>query len=765
MARRNGTVDTLPIGRSSKGPGRKSKHSKSSGAIERDTDGLDDRRKVKRLNNDANGSSNGHTLSGGASSHGGGNGGNSQTANSAARGSRRNRSKPLDPTLLARGMTARSIGARISSQITALSPSELERDLRHMEAYSAACITYAQQFFAYHNHELVARGLYGSSVTLAPRLASSLEAGGPIPTPTLPIRIDPEEEQRLAILRKRVQASEAIREVLETEYMSLRSHFVHESQRLKRTRKWATGQVEFWMEATKRRGRVVALRRIRAAITMDVWKSLEHRATNSVPLSLTSTSALGQDKVQTVENTTAPGTTLDTNSAKDESNGDVNGSSMILEKEGKKEEDSPTPMEGVESTTVPTNENGTSHSTTPTPNATTTTPEPTVQELTDLWNELETQLRQAEQACNEIKTPQDLLTLKLALGSDAYAMEQSQSSTPTAVGSRGRPSRSPARFGAEEEDTRVTESKKKKDKEKEKPERNTRKESVEREEIPGEDDDNVVPWPCQSMPMTPHGVALYLSNLSSAPDACAAFTIDNKLGNAHPPMAWVEPNIPRTVSPDKSEDEDKLKKVRDEVQMLQVELENEVTANRDFQQDIIEGRKRSDEICAMMTLLRTETEAVIERHNNILLTPEATNRSTILYENAGSEGIIEQYENLDGEEDEYPEDIDKEEEDDGTDVEDQGSFGAVDESKNNQSDSAEDGEIEEEPLFPQQPMKEVVVPSISGDGEEEGEINEDEDGEYTSLNSHSMNSKRGYDEANEVTLGDGLDSKRRKVQV
>jgi hypothetical protein len=529
MARRNGTVDTLPIGRSSKGPGRKSKHSKSSEAIERDTDGLDDRRKVKRLNNDANGSSNGHTLSGGASSHGGGNGGNSQptNTNSAARGSRRNRSKPLDPTLLARGMTARSIGARISSQITALSPSELERDLRHMEAYSAACITYAQQFFAYHNHELVARGLYGSSVTLAPRLASSLEAGGPIPTPTLPIRIDPEEEQRLAILRKRVQASEAIREVLETEYMSLRSHFVHESQRLKRTRKWATGQVEFWMEATKRRGRVVALRRIRAAMTMDVWKSLEHRATNSIPLSSTSTSTLDQDKVQTVENTTAPGTTLGANSAKDKSNGDVNGSSMVVEKEDKKEEDSPKPMEGVESTTVPTNENGTSHSPTPTPTpnaTTTTTPEPTVQELTDLWTELETQLRQAEQACNEIKTPQDLLTLKSALGSDAHAMEQSQSSTPTAVGSRGRPSRSPARFGAEEEDTRVTESKKKKDKEKEKPERNARKESVEREEIPGEDDDNVVPWPCQSMPMTPHGVALYLSNLSSAPDACAAFS-------------------------------------------------------------------------------------------------------------------------------------------------------------------------------------------------------------------------------------------------
>ena len=78
-------------------------------------------------------------------------------------------------------------------------------------------------------------------------------------------------------------------------------------------------------------------------------------------------------------------------------------------------------------------------------------------------------------------------------------------------------------------------------------------------------------------------------------------------------MAWVEPNIPRTVSPDKEVDGDKLKRLRKEVQMLQDELDHEIASNKDFQQQIIQGRKRSDEICAMMTLLRTETEAVIER--------------------------------------------------------------------------------------------------------------------------------------------------------
>jgi len=757
MGRRNGTVDTMTIGRSSKGPGRKSKHSKE--VLHRDTDhGLDDRRKVKRPH-DANGSSNGHTREGGTShtstSHSNNN--NSNNNSTSARNPRRNRSKPLDPTLLARGMTSRSIGARISSQITPLSPSELERDLRHMEAYSAACITYAQQFFAYHNHELVARGLYGSSVTLAPGLASSLETGGPIPTPTLPIRIDPEEEQRLAILRKRVQASEAMREVLETEYMSLRSHFVHESQRLKRTRKWVTGQVEFWKEAIQRRGRVVALRRIRAGMAMDVWKGLEHRAKYAIPFRK---GATRQDQVQTAESTTAPAPPSEAHSTHE---GDKGSTAM---EEDKKEEDSPTPMEGVESTNAPpTKENKTSTSTTPITHATTTTPEPTVrQDLTDLWTELETQLREAELSCNEIQTPSELLTLKTALGSDAHAMEQSQSFTPS-VGSRCRPSRSPARFGAEEEEARPTDSKKK---DKEKQERNSRKEPVEREEIPGNDDVNVVPWPCQSMPMTPHGVALYLSNLSQAPDACSAFTINNKLGNCNPPMAWIEPNIPRQVSPDKEAEKVKLDRLREEVQRLQADLEKEVSANKDFQREIIEGRKRSDEICAMMTLLRTETEAVIERHNHILETPEATNRSSVLYENGGGEGLIHHYEDLDVEEGDYQDDDDEDgtvvaDEDEG-DAEDQGSFGAVDENKDNQSDSAEDGEIEEEPLYKQQPMKEVVVPSMTGDGEE-GEINEDGDGDYTSLNSQSINSKRGYDEASEVTLGDGLDSKRRKVQV
>jgi len=68
------------------------------------------------------------------------------------------------------------------------------------------------------------------------------------PSVTMPVRIDPEEEKRLAILRKRVAASEAKREVLETEYLSLRAHYVHESHKLRRTRSAVTGQLKFLRE-------------------------------------------------------------------------------------------------------------------------------------------------------------------------------------------------------------------------------------------------------------------------------------------------------------------------------------------------------------------------------------------------------------------------------------------------------------------------------------------------------------------------------------
>ena len=62
---------------------------------------------------------------------------------------------------------------------------------------------------------------------------------------------------------------------------------------------------------------------------------------------------------------------------------------------------------------------------------------------------------------------------------------------------------------------------------------------------------------------------------------------------------------------------DRLHKARDKVKALSEELSREVKANSDLQRDIIKGRKRRDQLCAMMSMIRSETEAVIERYEKI----------------------------------------------------------------------------------------------------------------------------------------------------
>lgn len=95
-------------------------------------------------------------------------------------------------------------------------------------------------------------------------------------------------------------------------------------------------------------------------------------------------------------------------------------------------------------------------------------------------------------------------------------------------------------------------------------------------------------------------------------------------------MCWLESNIPRSY--DAIEEKDKVSKLRDEVKLLEEELSKERTANRDIQLGIIGRRKRSDELVAMMTLLRGETEAILQRHNILLDSPEAKQAARELHE-------------------------------------------------------------------------------------------------------------------------------------
>lgn len=80
------------------------------------------------------------------------------------------------------------------------------------------------------------------------------------------------------------------------------------------------------------------------------------------------------------------------------------------------------------------------------------------------------------------------------------------------------------------------------------------------------------------------------------------------------------------------EEELKVNKLIEEVQFLENELAKEREANRDIQVEIVDRRKRSDELVAMMTLLRSETEAILQRHNILLDSNEAKKAAKKLHE-------------------------------------------------------------------------------------------------------------------------------------
>jgi len=386
----------------------------------------------------------------------------------------------LDPTTLTQGMTSRCLGARLP--LTSLCGGEIERDLRHMEAYANACTAYAQQFFIFHNRASVQSGHYGP--VTAPTLVSTEQyVNGDSYDPyhrAMPVRIDPEEDKRVSLLRKRIAASEARREVLETEYMSLRAHYVHESQQLCNSRRAVDGQINILQDLVKARGSVIALRRVRCAIASDIFRVLEYR--NNILVS-------GK-----------------CHSRKEERIGP---------------------------------------------------------DTSEFWNDLEIKLSRAEDACHAISIPEELSFLKKNKG-------------------------------------------KKKD----------------RRQLIAVEDKRIVPWSCRKMPGTPEEVSTLLSQMSSNPERTAAWSCGSMFGSSEVSMCWLASSLPKTF--DKMEQEhDDLLRLRKEVKFLENELNKVRKANKDLQHDIIGKRLRNDEMCAMMTLLRSETEAVLERHNVLLETKEA----------------------------------------------------------------------------------------------------------------------------------------------
>jgi hypothetical protein len=77
-------------------------------------------------------------------------------------------------------------------------------------------------------------------------------------------------------------------------------------------------------------------------------------------------------------------------------------------------------------------------------------------------------------------------------------------------------------------------------------------------------------------------------------------------------MVWLEANLPKTLEGMGAE-EDNVKELKEEEDFLKTELQKERDVNEKLQLDICQRRKRNDELSAMMSLLRSETEALVQR--------------------------------------------------------------------------------------------------------------------------------------------------------
>lgn len=597
---------------------------------------------------------------------------------------------PLDPIRLARGMSARSVGARISHHLHILSADEIDKDLRHMEAHRSACLQYAQQFFAFKNHELARNGHYGRyggihgdtkpgdmagygegdsedvgedevlasigrrgsdggdgsrRADLAP-VQSSFAAGSQNTPPpfALPVKIDPEEEKRLLQLRKKIAVSESQREQLEIEYFSLSTHYIHESRLVRKTQAYETGRLKLLFEALERKGKLLALSRVRVAMARDVAASLKYREE--------------------------------------------------IIKKGMRPPIATGPGAGKKS--VQTFFSGASA------------------DLLELWNDVENQYKEAELACMELETPSEL---KQIVGSEDNQKSSKGSRSPirksdeaesSSTGSKKKAVRNGGINGssgkgggstADESSTTATSSS------------DNKKNGI----TSGGSERHVIPWESMVQPRTPFDLPLLLSCLSTAPDKTVGYLTEKKNPTA---VTWIEANLPESEAAF-DEDADELIKLREEERLLSQDLYRETERNSELQSKIISTRKRSDEMVAVMQLLRSETEAVLERHNIILESPEAREQAAELHR-LSEEGQLA----ASGEEDEEDE---VEEEDDEVRLDDEEEDRELEEHEHlhddeeNEDDfsqgydeSAEEGEIQEDD-------------EEENDGDDEGDDLEDEE--------------------------------------
>lgn len=309
-----------------------------------------------------------------------------------------------------------------------------------------------------------------------------------------------------------------------------------------------------------------------------------------------------------------------------------------------------------------------------------------VTDLLQIWNDINSQLKEAEAASVKLETPVVLSHIVLTSEQSSSGCDKPRALSPVrGDADKGRVGRKRSSSVASEDES-------------------TRNKKT-RSPIPPGLEPQVIPWDCMVEPRTPYDVPLLLSCLSLSTDKAVGFVTDKSNASS---VSWLDTTLPQSTGKYETDGDD-LSKLREEARLLEEELNRQSDHNTDLQKQIRASKSRSDEMAAMTQLIRSETEAVLERHNIVMETPEAKSKSAHLHEKLLEEAKLKNSEgegDEDNEEEEVEEESSGEDEDEDDDRSDDESVGikegleiTVDNKKNSaeeESDDAscsEDGEI------------------------------------------------------------------------
>lgn len=116
-------------------------------------------------------------------------------------------------------------------------------------------------------------------------------------------------------------------------------------------------------------------------------------------------------------------------------------------------------------------------------------------------------------------------------------------------------------------------------------------------------------WDIVSLVALCESIICPLAFLTWSPPFCVTTVTDIKEPKS---ITWLESTLPKSTAAFKS-DAEEVAKLTEEARLLEEEMNKEIELNTAIQKQIIRSRERNDQMVAMVQLLRTETEAALER--------------------------------------------------------------------------------------------------------------------------------------------------------